>query len=89
MNNQDIKLLLIKKLQLKEAYIKGDNNHIEIIVIGDTFKGLSEVKRQQIVYRPLINMITEKHIHAVSIIAYTLEEWKKNNKRIHNSIHEV
>lgn len=89
MNNQEIKSLLITELNLKEAYITGDSNHIKIIVIGDIFKGKSQVKRQQIVYAPLINMIAKQHIHAISIVAYTAEEWKKNNKKIKNSIHKT
>ncbi|QIQ41969.1 MAG: BolA/IbaG family iron-sulfur metabolism protein [Buchnera aphidicola (Microlophium carnosum)] len=86
MDNQDIKLLLVKTLQLKKAYITGDSNHINIIAIGDIFKSATQVQRQQIVYRPLINMITEKYIHAVSIMSYTPEEWEKNNKK-NNSNH--
>ncbi|QCI20519.1 BolA family transcriptional regulator [Buchnera aphidicola (Brachycaudus cardui)] len=82
MDNQDIKSLLIKHLNLQQAYITGDSNHIKIIVIGNIFKGISQVKRQQIVYTPLINMITQKQIHAVSIMSYTIEEWEKNNKNI-------
>lgn len=80
MNNENIKLLLMKKLNLKEIYITGDDKHIKIIAIGNVFIGLSSVKKQQIVYEPLIDMITEKHIHAVSIITYTNEEWKKHKK---------
>ncbi|AEO08730.1 putative DNA-binding transcriptional regulator [Buchnera aphidicola str. Ak (Acyrthosiphon kondoi)] len=80
MNNQDITSLLINKLNLEKAYVTGDTNHIKIIVIGNLFKDMSQVKRQQIVYTPLIKMITEKHIHAVSIMSYTPEEWKKNKK---------
>ncbi|QCI17778.1 BolA family transcriptional regulator [Buchnera aphidicola (Acyrthosiphon lactucae)] len=86
MDNQDIKSLLITKLNLENAYITGDSNHIEIIAIGDIFKGASQVKRQQIVYTPLIKIITEKHIHAVSIISYTPKEWEQN-KKINNSNH--
>lgn len=85
MNNKKITSLLIAQLNLEEAYVTGDNNHIKIIAIGNIFKNISQVKRQQIVYIPLIDMIKEKHIHAVSIIPYTLEEWKKNNNVLKNS----
>ena len=86
MDNKDIKSLLITKLNLEKAYIEGDKNHINIIVIGNIFKGVTQVKRQQMVYAPLLKVITEKHIHAVSIMSYTPEEWKKKNK-INNSNH--
>jgi len=77
MNNQNIKSILIKELNLEKIYITGDSNHIKIIAIGEIFQGMTQVKRQQIVYTPLINMIIEKHIHAVSIKSYTSEEWTK------------
>ena len=77
MENKNIKSLLIKKLGLTKISIEGDNQHIKIIAVGNIFKGMSPVKRQQIVYAPLIEMITEKHIHAVSIMSYTNEEWEK------------
>ncbi len=82
MDNQTIKSLLLSKLNLKQAYVTGDNNHIKIIAIGDIFKGISQVTRQKTVYTPLISLITEKHIHAVSILSYTTEEWEKNNSNI-------
>ncbi|QIE02086.1 BolA/IbaG family iron-sulfur metabolism protein [Buchnera aphidicola] len=81
MDNESIKLLLINKLNLTKIYVTGDNNHINIIAIGDIFKNISSVKRQQIVYEPLINIITEKYIHAVSITAYTNDEWEKTNNQ--------
>ncbi|QCI23911.1 BolA family transcriptional regulator [Buchnera aphidicola (Macrosiphoniella sanborni)] len=77
MDNKQIKSLLIKQLDLTKIYVTGDNQHVQIIAIGKIFKGFSSVKRQQIVYAPLIPMITEKHIHAVSITSYTDEEWEK------------
>ncbi|WP_343154074.1 BolA family protein [Buchnera aphidicola] len=78
--NNEIKQILNQKLTLKEIYVTGDSNHIKIIAIGDIFKSINQVKRQQIIYAPLINMITEKKIHALSITTYTIKEWEKNNK---------
>ncbi|QFQ32205.1 BolA family protein [Buchnera aphidicola] len=82
MNNEKIISILNKKLNLEKIYATGDNNHIKIIAVGDIFKGISQVKRQQIIYAPLISMITEKKIHALSITTYTTEEWKKKQKNL-------
>lgn len=79
MNNTEITSILIEQLNLETAYVTGDNNHIKIITVGNIFQNASQVKRQQIVYTPLMNMIKEKQIHAVSIIAYTPKEWEQNN----------
>ncbi|QCI18919.1 BolA/IbaG family iron-sulfur metabolism protein [Buchnera aphidicola] len=80
MNNEKITSILNKKLNLDKIYVTGDYNHIKIIAIGDVFKNINHVKRQQIIYAPLINTITEKKIHAISITTYTKEEWKKTKK---------
>lgn len=85
MDNQDIKSLLVNTLNLEKAHVTGDSNHLKIIAIGNIFKSVSQVKRQQMVYTPLINMITQKHIHAVSIISYTPEEWEKHQKKNHSN----
>ncbi|CAL4323556.1 BolA/IbaG family iron-sulfur metabolism protein [Buchnera aphidicola] len=79
MNIQKIQFLLIKKLNLKTAYVTGDQNHINIIAIGDIFKGVSPVKKQKMIYTLLIEMITQKKIHAISIESYSIEEWNKKN----------
>ncbi|MCU4136847.1 BolA family transcriptional regulator [Buchnera aphidicola (Sitobion miscanthi)] len=80
MDNQNIKSLLVNRLNLEKAFVTGDKNHIKIIAIGNIFKGITQVKKQQIVYKPLINMISEKQIHAVSIVTYTPQEWEKYTK---------
>jgi acid stress-induced BolA-like protein IbaG/YrbA len=79
MKNEKIKSLIMNELKLKQVYVTGDDNHIKIVAVGERFNGISPVKRQQIVYKPLIQMIKDKHIHAVSIFSYTLDEWKKIN----------
>ena len=80
MNNKKIESLLNKKINLEKIYVTGDNNHIKIIAVGDIFKDINEVKRQQIIYSPLLDIITEKKIHALSITTYTKKEWEKNKK---------
>ncbi|QCI22240.1 BolA family protein [Buchnera aphidicola] len=87
MNNQKIKSLLMTELNLQETYITGDDNHIKIVAIGTIFNGISQVKRQQMIYTPLINLITKKYIHAISITSYTPQEWKIKNKNINKIDH--
>lgn len=77
MQNKKIETLLKNALSLKEIYVTGDSNHINIIAVGEIFTGMSEVKRQQSIYTPLISDIIEKKIHAVSIRSYTPKEWNK------------
>ncbi|QCI25018.1 BolA/IbaG family iron-sulfur metabolism protein [Buchnera aphidicola (Rhopalosiphum padi)] len=80
MNRQKIISILKEKLNLKDIYVTEDNNHYKITAIGNIFKGLTQVKRQQTIYHPLVDMITENKIHAISIKSYTLEEWDKKSR---------
>lgn len=79
MNEKKLESILKDELNLKKVYVTEKNNHFEITAIGDIFKGSSQVKRQQIIYKPLIDMIKKNKIHAISIKSYTLDEWKKIN----------
>ncbi|CAL4043422.1 BolA family protein [Buchnera aphidicola] len=82
MYNKKIENLLMNTLSLKEIYVKGDSNLIKIIAIGEIFTGMSEVKRQQSIYTPLISYILEKKIHAVSIKSYSPKEWNKKKSHL-------
>ncbi|MGE0081337.1 MAG: BolA family protein [Thiohalomonadaceae bacterium] len=60
--------------------VTGDGSHFEAVVIGEMFAGMSPVKRQQAVYGPITGYITSGAIHALSIKAYTPDEWEKARK---------
>lgn len=80
MNNNEIKDLLIAALNLTEAHIMGDGSHFQAIVVGDIFAGMSSLKKQQAVYAPLMEYIADNRIHALSIKAFTPEEWQRDRK---------
>ena len=62
---------------------KGDDgSHFQVIVVGALFDGMSRVKKQQSVYAPLMEHIASNAIHALSIKAFTPEEWKREKKFI-------
>lgn len=48
--------------------------------MGDLFAEMSRVKKQQTVYGPLMGLIAENRIHAVSIKTYTPQEWARDRK---------
>lgn len=80
MDNDEIKQVLINALSLQEAYVTGDGSHFHVIVVGEQFAGMSRVKQQQSVYAPLMEYIANNRIHALSIKAYTPEEWQRDRK---------
>jgi len=63
-----------------EARVQGDGSHFEAVVISPLFAGLTPVKKQQKVYAILGDRITSGEIHALTIKAYTPDEWKTASK---------
>jgi acid stress-induced BolA-like protein IbaG/YrbA len=72
--------LLQSALNLEELIVKGEGSHYEVIAVDAQFEGMSRVKKQQTIYAPLMEYIQRNDIHAVSIKAYTPEEWARDKK---------
>lgn len=75
MSSADIRALLEKEFPGSEITIH-EAYHNEIEVVSDVFEGVSAVKRQQMVYKPLTELITGGAVHAVKISALTPAEKK-------------
>jgi len=80
MEPNEIKTLVETGLPGSEAIVTGDGSHFEAIVVSSAFEGLSMVKEQQLVYGTLGDRIASGAIHAISIKAYTPEEWETQRK---------
>lgn len=80
MNTEELKTLLNDALSLEELLVKAEGVNVEIIAVSEDFKDMSRVKRQQAVYGPLNPLIADGSIHAVSIKAYTPEDWARDKK---------
>lgn len=80
MDSTEIKKILESELQLSEVHVKGEGSHFEVIAVGDMFDGMSRVKKQQTIYAPLMEQIASNAIHALSIKAYTPQEWERDKK---------
>lgn len=77
-----IKKILNEKLKLNYIKIKKNNNYYKIVVVGDIFSKINTVNRQKMIYSPLMTYIQKNKIHAISIAAYSVSEWKKlKNKK--------
>ena len=55
---------------------RGSVSHVKLIVVSDDFDGLNLIKRHQLVYKALENLVSE--IHAISIVSKTVDEWKES-----------
>ncbi|EKE85366.1 BolA family protein [Idiomarina xiamenensis] len=82
MEAKDIEALLQAELDLSEVHVKSEGSHAEIIAVGDIFEALSRVKKQQLIYKPLNQVIADGSLHAVSIKAFTPSEWQREKKLI-------
>nr|WP_301334027.1 BolA family iron metabolism protein IbaG [Vibrio agarivorans] len=72
--------MLTDALQLEEVHVKGEGSHYEVIAVDACFDGMSRVKKQQLIYGPLMEYIQRNDIHAVSIKAFTPAEWARDKK---------
>jgi len=57
-----------------EVKAEGDGSHFLVEIIGNRFLGLSTLKRQQLVYACVNDLIASGEIHALTIKAKTLAE---------------
>ena len=57
-----------------DVAVGGDGYHIDLTVVSNAFEGLNRVKRQQLVYGVLADVIRSGALHAVNIRARTVAE---------------
>jgi len=80
MDNDAIKALLSEAFADGEVHVGGDGYHVQVIVVSDRFAELRAIKRQQLVYAPLMASIGSGDLHALSIKAFTPAEWQRERK---------
>nr|WP_055439372.1 BolA/IbaG family iron-sulfur metabolism protein [Pseudidiomarina woesei] len=80
MTSDSIQQRLLDELDVSEVLVKLDGGHANITVVGELFSDLSRVKKQQVVYAPLKELIASGELHAVSIRTYTPTEWQREKK---------
>ena len=77
MEIEEIKKTISQMLNLDELHVSGENGHFQVIAVSDMFEGMSRVKQQQAIYAPLKDVIASGEVHAVSIKAFTLAKWQR------------
>ena len=76
----EIKNVLTRGLSLQEAHVSAQGSHFEVILVSNIFATMKTVQKHRAVYTQLNEYIVNGSIHALSIKAYTPEEWKRNCK---------
>jgi acid stress-induced BolA-like protein IbaG/YrbA len=77
MNPNDIKTLIEAGLKDCTAILDGDGRHFNATVISPEFIGKSRIEKQQLVYKTLGDRVATGAIHAISIKAFTPDEWNQ------------
>ncbi len=77
MDPEEIKQLIESGIPGSQAHVTGQQGKYEAVVISDAFKELSMVKEQQLVYGTVNAQIASGALHALTIRAYTPEEWQE------------
>lgn len=74
MTEDEIRALVMAGMPGADVAVGGDGYHIDLTVVSDAFEGLNRVKRQQLVYGVLAEVIRSGALHAVNIRALTAAE---------------
>jgi acid stress-induced BolA-like protein IbaG/YrbA len=74
MTEDEIRALVMAGMPGADVAVGGDGYHIDLTVVSDAFEGLNRVKRQQLVYGVLADVIRSGALHAVNIRARTVAE---------------
>lgn len=77
MENAEVKNLIEAGIPGVDVTVNGDGSHYDAVVVGVCFEGKSLLQKQKMVYAALNDYITSGQIHALTIKAYTPEEWEK------------
>ncbi|WP_445401371.1 BolA family protein [Zobellella sp. An-6] len=80
--NNEVERLLREALSLDELYVKSEGSHFEVIAVSAAFADMSRLKRQQAINGPLMELIAQNAIHALSIKTFTPEQWARERKFI-------
>ncbi|BCE02450.1 BolA family protein [Marinicellulosiphila megalodicopiae] len=67
MSPQQVKELLLSQFEDQHVSVEGEGAKFHVTIKSDKFKGLMPVKRQQLVYGCLNDVIASGEVHAVTM----------------------
>ena len=75
---ESIAALVQEHVEDAEVEVHAEGNHFQVAVTSVAFTGLSRVRRQQLVYQAIGELIRDGSVHAVTIRAVTPEEARES-----------
>jgi len=79
MQPDEVKAIIENGITGCEAHATSDGNKYTAIVVSDEFEGKTMVAEQKMIYALVNEYIQSGAIHALTIKAYTPEEWAEKN----------
>ena len=73
----EVETLIKQDLPDAKIFVEGEGCNFTVKVVSTRFGGLNLVKKQQLVLAALQEAIASGALHAISVKAYTPEEWAK------------
>lgn len=73
-SNEAVTELLTNAIPHSEVSVSGDGYKYQAYIISESFEGLSTMKRHQLVYAALNDVITSGELHALTIKTHTRSE---------------
>ena len=70
----DVEARIAQAIVPSEVTARGNASRMEVVVVSPAFEGVSRVKKQQLVYAAIAELIRDGALHAVTIRAYTPAE---------------
>lgn len=80
MLDTNIKQLLVETLPDAQVEVQANGNSFMLRIVSQSFEGLKALKRQQLVYSCLNDLIKSGEMHAVSMRLFTPQEWEKQQQ---------
>ncbi|MBA55800.1 MAG: cell division protein BolA [Pseudomonadales bacterium] len=77
---EQIKQRIESGIEGAEVLVRLEGNKCLVAVAAAAFEGMRSVKKQQLVYACLNEMIAGGELHAVSMHTYTPSEWESQKK---------
>ena len=74
MQATEVKALLEERIPGSQVLVEGEGCDFRLTIISDQFEGAMAVKRQQMVYKHLNELIASGAIHAVTMTTHTPAE---------------
>ena len=82
MEPEAVKTLIEQGLPEARAQVTGDGRHFEALVLSPGFAGKTLLQRHRMVMATVDERIRSDELHALSIKAYTPEEWQRQTSGV-------